>query len=125
MKYTLGQIRFGIDRHAQRAQPEKILPRGKRGVITAILDEVCNSKRTRHIVLMWCFPGKWEHLEEVSAKDLTDQEWYALFCWVQPKRVIKNYWCGRAELEQEVTDIFIAQMKTNKSMLITEAVDAG
>ena len=125
MKYSLEQIRVGLNRHAWRAQPEKVLPRGKRGVITSILEEVCNSRRTRHIVLMWCFPNKWAELEQVSSKDLTDQEWYALFCWIQPRRIMKNYWRGRDELEQEVTDIFLAQMEATNAMIVKEETYAG
>lgn len=123
MTYTLEQIRVGLDRHARRNPPEAHLSRGRRGVITAILDELSNSQKSRHVVLMWCFPYKWKSLDQVSSKDLTDSEWYALQCWIEPKRVMKGYWRGRAELQQEVTNIWMEQMAKTNNM--KEVIDVG
>ena len=109
MKYSLEQIRAGLERHARREPAEVILSRGLKGVITAILNEICHSDITRRAVLRWCFPDKWLVESEISARDLTDSEWYALYCWVQPKRVMRNYWRGHFGLEEEISEILFEQ----------------
>lgn len=123
MRYTLEQIHTGINRHAMRIVPQKRLSRGQKGVIINILNEICNSDATRHLVLMWCFPYKWTSEELVSSKDLDESEWYALFAWIEPRRVMKGYWRGREELKEEIGEIFLFQMKRYKQIEMEEVVN--
>lgn len=104
--YTLDQIRNELDQQIDRFPSPPPLSKGRHGAIVGILNTICKSTQARYEVLMWCFPGKWPSLRDVSTKDLTDDEWFALNSWVNPHKVGKS-WVGRPGLEQEVGEVWM------------------
>jgi len=65
-----------------------------RGAITGVLERACGGKANRYLVLK-VLTGK------TSSKLLTEGEWYALMCLVQPCKPIGGHWHSARGLELE------------------------
>lgn len=58
-----------------KTEPYLELSKGAKGALVGHLNKVCGSDAARHKVLMYLF-------EKSSTKILSEQEWWALNCWV-------------------------------------------
>lgn len=75
----------------QRAQitfSGQIVTSGMRGATTGALNRACGVDVGRYEVLFFLFgEGQgWKSVEAVSSKELYDEEWHALYKWVNPMK---------------------------------------
>jgi hypothetical protein len=118
-RFSLDQIRKGISHNLAQEAP-RTLTRGEKGVIISILNEVCSGDVTRRLVLAWLFPDTFPDPKTASSKRLTPRQWWGLWKWVEPQKVMKGYWKHRDGLEDEVSEIFIVQMKSTGAAVVEE-----
>jgi len=82
-------------KHAPKLNGCAIPSAGERGVVTGLLnkelvlgDDLKIANMRRHQVLAWIFRdllGK-PNASGISAKELTDEMWWALIKWIEPKK---------------------------------------
>lgn len=65
-----------------------------KGAITGVLEKACGGKSNRYLVLK-VLTGK------TSSKLLTENEWYALMCLVQPCKPLGGHWHSARDTELE------------------------
>jgi hypothetical protein len=105
--YTLTQIQSGL----HRSIPPRVLTPGQKGAITGLLNQVCGSDRARRIVLAWCFPETFNGrtAADVTSKDLSDAQWYALLRWVNYTKTFTGEYAYHAGLDEECAAILTIQ----------------
>lgn len=66
----------------------QVLTKGMCGAIIGALNKACGIDAGRYEVLFYLFgEGQgWQSIEEVSSKELYDEEWHALYKWVNPMK---------------------------------------
>jgi len=74
---------------------------GMKGAIIGIIDSLLGSRESRNFVLFLLFPGKWGLLDDISSKDLSEGEWYALRRWVGPNKPEGEKWQGSLDFVVE------------------------
>jgi len=77
-----------------------------KGAITGVLEKACGGKANRYLVLK-VLTGK------TSSKLLTESEWYALMCLVQPSKPVGGKWHSARD----------AELERMCGILLTRAVD--
>jgi len=65
-----------------------------KGAITGVLEKACGGKANRYLVLK-VLTGK------TSSKLLSESEWYALMCMVQPCKPVGGHWHSARDTELE------------------------
>ena len=66
----------------------QIVTKGMCGAVTGALSRACGVDAGRYEVLFYLFgEGQgWKSIEDVSSKELYDEEWHALYKWVNPSK---------------------------------------
>jgi len=117
------EVRKGIE-HYSAEEVGDLFTIGQKGSIVGSLDKACGSKIGRYEVLMFLFPDKWENLDNVSSKTLTNSEWWALYRWLRPyKDEHLDRWTYEQHCNEEVRWIldFIERDKEKPIQSIAEA----
>ena len=96
-----------IQEFKTNAQTTTIAPIPLMGAITGILEKACGGKANRYLVTK-VLTGK------TSSRLLTDSEWYAFLCLVQPEKPLGSHWRS-ARGDEELRQIC--------QILLTRAVD--
>ena len=80
---------------------------GVKGAMIGIIESLLGSKARRQTLLYRLFPAKWPMPKNVSTKDLTPGQWYALMRWIEPASFENpdgtKPWYGSADFITEAT----------------------
>ena len=78
---------------------------GMKGAIIGILDSLLGSRVARNSALFRLFPGKWGLLDDISSKELSEGQWYALKRWIGPHKPEGEKWQGSTDFVIECAQI--------------------